>query len=49
LLNKLHDLRIKVASPSNLAALLNSLQMGFHTLAIELGEDEPSTSSDEEE
>lgn len=35
LLDKLHDLRINVAGPSNLAALLNSLQMGFRTLAIE--------------
>jgi len=35
LLDKLQDLRISVAGPSNLAALLNSLQMGFRTLAIE--------------
>ena len=35
LLDKLHDLRVNVAGPSNLAALLNSLQMGFRTLAIE--------------
>ncbi len=35
LLDRLHDLRINVAGPSNLAALLNSLQMGFRTLAIE--------------
>ena len=35
LLDKLHDLRINVAGPANLAALLNSLQMGFRTLAIE--------------
>lgn len=33
--DRLHDLRINVAGPSNLAALLNSLQMGFRTLAIE--------------
>ena len=35
LLDKLHELRVNVAGPSNLAALLNSLQMGFRTLAIE--------------
>ncbi|WP_338881633.1 DNA recombination protein RmuC [Achromobacter veterisilvae] len=35
LLDRLHDLRVNVAGPSNLAALLNSLQMGFRTLAIE--------------
>jgi DNA recombination protein RmuC len=35
LMDKLHALRINVAGPSNLAALLNSLQMGFRTLAIE--------------
>ncbi len=35
LLDKLHDMRINVAGPANLAALLNSLQMGFRTLAIE--------------
>lgn len=35
LLDKLQALRINVAGPSNLAALLNSLQMGFRTLAIE--------------
>ncbi|VCU69771.1 RmuC family protein [Pigmentiphaga humi] len=35
LMDKLHALRISVAGPSNLAALLNSLQMGFRTLAIE--------------
>jgi len=34
-LDRLHDLRVNVAGPSNLAALLNSLQMGFRTLAIE--------------
>jgi len=28
-------MRINVAGPANLAALLNSLQMGFRTLAIE--------------
>ncbi|MGY6271078.1 DNA recombination protein RmuC [Achromobacter denitrificans] len=35
LLDRLHELRVNVAGPSNLAALLNSLQMGFRTLAIE--------------
>jgi DNA recombination protein RmuC len=35
LLDKLHDLRVNVAGPANLAALLNSLQMGFRTLAIQ--------------
>lgn len=35
LLDRLHGLRINVAGPSNLAALLNSLQMGFRTIAIE--------------
>lgn len=35
LLDKLHGLRVNVAGPANLAALLNSLQMGFRTLAIE--------------
>ncbi|MDX3907191.1 MAG: DNA recombination protein RmuC [Pigmentiphaga sp.] len=35
LMDKLYALRINVAGPSNLAALLNSLQMGFRTLAIE--------------
>jgi len=35
LMDKLHALRINVAGPSTLAALLNSLQMGFRTLAIE--------------
>lgn len=35
LLDKLHDLRISVAGPVNLAAMLNSLQLGFRTLAIE--------------
>jgi len=34
-LDRLHDLRVNVAGPGNLAALLNSLQMGFRTLAIE--------------
>ena len=34
-LDKLHDLRINVSGPANLAAMLNSLQMGFRTLAIE--------------
>jgi DNA recombination protein RmuC len=29
------DLRICIAGPTTLAALLNSLQMGFRTLAIE--------------
>ena len=35
LLDRLQALRINVAGPSNLTALLNSLQMGFRTLAIE--------------
>nr|WP_041862839.1 DNA recombination protein RmuC [Bordetella petrii] len=35
LLDKLQALRVNVAGPSNLAAMLNSLQMGFRTLAIE--------------
>lgn len=35
LLDKLHGLRVNVAGPANLAAMLNSLQMGFRTLAIE--------------
>lgn len=35
LLDRLHALRVNVAGPANLAALLNSLQMGFRTLAIE--------------
>jgi len=35
LLDRLHQLRVNVAGPSTLAALLNSLQMGFRTLAIE--------------
>jgi len=35
LLDRLQGLRINVAGPANLAALLNSLQMGFRTLAIE--------------
>ncbi len=35
LLDRLHDLRVNVAGPANLAALLNSLQMGFRTLAIQ--------------
>jgi len=35
LLDKLQALRVSVAGPSNLAAMLNSLQMGFRTLAIE--------------
>ncbi len=30
-----HDFRISIAGPTTLAALLNSLQMGFRTLAIE--------------
>ncbi|MFO7746376.1 MAG: DNA recombination protein RmuC [Orrella sp.] len=34
-LDKLHGLRVNVAGPANLAAMLNSLQMGFRTLAIE--------------
>lgn len=35
LMDKMLALRINVAGPSNLAAMLNSLQMGFRTLAIE--------------
>ncbi|WP_440588401.1 DNA recombination protein RmuC [Bordetella genomosp. 11] len=35
LIDKLHQLRVNVSGPANLAALLNSLQMGFRTLAIE--------------
>ena len=35
LLDRLHDLRVSVAGPANLAAMLNSLQMGFRSLAIE--------------
>jgi len=35
LLDRLQGLRVNVAGPANLAALLNSLQMGFRTLAIE--------------
>jgi len=35
LLDRLHQLRVNVAGPTTLAALLNSLQMGFRTLAIE--------------
>jgi DNA recombination protein RmuC len=35
LAQRLHDLRVNVAGPTTLAALLNSLQMGFRTLAIE--------------
>lgn len=35
LLDRLHGLRVSVAGPANLAAMLNSLQMGFRTLAIE--------------
>lgn len=35
LIDKLQALRVNVAGPSNLAAMLNSLQMGFRTLAIE--------------
>ncbi|SAI14183.1 lipoprotein [Bordetella ansorpii] len=33
--DRLQALRISVAGPGNLAAMLNSLQMGFRTLAIE--------------
>jgi DNA recombination protein RmuC len=33
--DKLQSLRVSVAGPSNLSAMLNSLQMGFRTLAIE--------------
>ncbi len=35
LMDRMQALRINVAGPSNLAAMLNSLQMGFRTLAIE--------------
>lgn len=35
LMDRLMAQRINVAGPSNLAAMLNSLQMGFRTLAIE--------------
>lgn len=35
LLDRLHALRVSVAGPANLAAMLNSLQLGFRTLAIE--------------
>lgn len=35
LLDRLHALRVSAAGPVNLAAMLNSLQMGFKTLAIE--------------
>ncbi|MCD0504852.1 DNA recombination protein RmuC [Bordetella petrii] len=35
LIDKLQSLRVNAAGPSNLAAMLNSLQMGFRTLAIE--------------
>jgi len=35
LLDRLQALRVSVAGPVNLAAILNSLQMGFRTLAIE--------------
>ena len=35
LADRLQALRINVAGPANLAAMLNSLQMGFRTLAIE--------------
>ncbi|AGF48203.1 DNA recombination protein RmuC [Candidatus Kinetoplastibacterium oncopeltii TCC290E] len=35
LFDKLFNLRISIVGPSNLAALLNSLQIGFKTLAIE--------------
>ena len=35
LVDKLQGLRVNVAGPTNLAAMLNSLQMGFRTLAIE--------------
>ena len=35
LLDRLQEMRINVAGPANLAAMLNSLQMGFRTLAIE--------------
>ena len=35
LLDRLQSMRINVAGPANLGALLSSLQMGFRTLAIE--------------
>jgi DNA recombination protein RmuC len=35
LLDTLQGLRVNVSGPANLAAMLNSLQMGFRTLAIE--------------
>ncbi|MVW72267.1 DNA recombination protein RmuC [Bordetella sp. 15P40C-2] len=35
LIDKLQGMRVNVSGPSNLAAMLNSLQMGFRTLAIE--------------
>jgi DNA recombination protein RmuC len=35
LLDRLQGLRVNIAGPANLAAMLNSLQMGFRTLAIE--------------
>jgi DNA recombination protein RmuC len=35
LMDRLLAMRINVAGPSNLAAMMNSLQMGFRTLAIE--------------
>ena len=35
LMDRMLALRINIAGPSNLAAMLNSLQMGFRTLAIE--------------
>lgn len=35
LLDKLQSMRVNVSGPGNLAAMLNSLQMGFRTLAIE--------------
>ena len=34
LMDRLHELRVNVAGPANFSAMLNSLQMGFRTLAI---------------
>ncbi|MEC9233339.1 MAG: DNA recombination protein RmuC, partial [Planctomycetota bacterium] len=33
--DRLNDLRITIAGPTTLSAILNALRMGFHTLAIE--------------
>lgn len=35
LMDRLHELRVNVAGPANFSAMLNSLQMGFRTLAIQ--------------